>query len=202
MEAEEKRIAQIKKDYEAEQKEFHLEELKNREREIQIAKENSPELAAQDDTEATASEFGVPDDSVDLEKTLEKTPFSWTSEAEEKLEEILISCCFDFELATKKFAQEMNKAAAKEGKVYTLTEKNVQLRWTDIEIRKYRLNDAAQGYVAETPSAPKTEPKTEPSQEERRTYMNVIDTQRDDKLEADEEIDTSDLKCTDFDELD
>jgi len=30
-----------------------------------------------------------------------------------------------------------------------MTEKAIQLRWTDIEIRKYRLNDASSGYRVE-----------------------------------------------------
>jgi hypothetical protein len=44
----------------------------------------------------------------------------------------------------------INEKAKREGKEYEFTEKAIQLRWTDIEIRKYRLNDAAQGYIPES----------------------------------------------------
>lgn len=65
-------------------------------------------------------------------------PFKWTPENEAELEEILIKNSFDFRSTTREFCKHINKGD--ENNFYELDVKTVQLRWTDIEIRKHRLN--------------------------------------------------------------
>ena len=58
---------------------------------------------------------------------------------EELLEEVLIQHCFDFKAASREFIKTVNKDEPVN--FFKLDIKTLQLRWTDIEIRKYRLND-------------------------------------------------------------
>jgi len=51
----------------------------------------------------------------------------------------LIQHCFDFKAASREFIRTVNKDEP--NNFYKLDIKTLQLRWTDIEIRKYRLND-------------------------------------------------------------
>ena len=71
---------------------------------------------------------------------------------EAELEEILINNQFDFKAATQEFMKFINE----DDKVnyYEVDEKTVQLRWTDIEIRKHRLHNVSI-YPAE--SSPKVD---------------------------------------------
>ena len=52
---------------------------------------------------------------------------------------MLIQHCFDFRAASREFIRTVNKDEP--DNFYKLDIKTLQLRWTDIEIRKYRLND-------------------------------------------------------------
>ena len=71
-------------------------------------------------------------------KDKEVVPFKWTPENEEQLEDILTSNMFDFRHAAREFSRVVN--SNNEGnKWYEIDAKALQLRWTDIEIRKYRL---------------------------------------------------------------
>lgn len=51
----------------------------------------------------------------------------------------MIQHCFDFKAASREFIKLVNKDEPTN--FYKLDIKTLQLRWTDIEIRKYRLND-------------------------------------------------------------
>ena len=51
----------------------------------------------------------------------------------------MIQHCFDFRAASREFIRTVNKDEP--DNFYKLDIKTLQLRWTDIEIRKYRLND-------------------------------------------------------------
>lgn len=66
--------------------------------------------------------------------------FKWTPETEEQLEEFLIKHSFDFKAATRDFVKEINKDDQQN--FFSMDVKTLQLRWTDIEIRKYRLADS------------------------------------------------------------
>ena len=70
--------------------------------------------------------------------------FKWTPENEELLEQILMKHLFDFNAAAKDFTKTINEGLHSKnpegGEVYQIDAKSLQLRWTDIEIRKYRLN--------------------------------------------------------------
>ena len=66
-----------------------------------------------------------------------KHQFKWTSDYEELLEELLIKHSFDFRAASRDFVKEINKD--EQENFYSIDAKTLQLRWTDIEIRKYRL---------------------------------------------------------------
>lgn len=57
------------------------------------------------------------------------------------MEELLIKHSFDFKAATRDFLRLINSLDTE--KYYEMDMKTLQLRWTDIEIRKYRLNNAA-----------------------------------------------------------
>lgn len=70
-----------------------------------------------------------------------KKMFKWTPKHEHELEELLIKHAFDFKAATREFVQVINQADP--DNFYAMDVKTLQLRWTDIEIRKYRLNNAA-----------------------------------------------------------
>ena len=69
---------------------------------------------------------------------LHPTPYKWTDEGESLLEECLIKVAFDFDQAAEVFEKRLNKPL--KDVYYKFTPKQLQLRWTDIEIRKYRLN--------------------------------------------------------------
>jgi hypothetical protein len=51
----------------------------------------------------------------------------------------LIQHCFDFKAASREFIRTVNKDEP--NNFYKLDIKTLQLRWTDIEIRKHRLED-------------------------------------------------------------
>ena len=70
-----------------------------------------------------------------------KTTFKWTPKHEHELEELLVKHSFDFKAATRDFLRLIN--SLDEDQFYEMDTKTLQLRWTDIEIRKYRLNNAA-----------------------------------------------------------
>ena len=73
--------------------------------------------------------------------------FKWTQQNESLLEEILMKHYFDFNSASKEFSQIINDSLSKtvggEQVGYQIDAKSLQLRWTDIEIRKYRLNQGS-----------------------------------------------------------
>jgi hypothetical protein len=52
----------------------------------------------------------------------------------------LIKHSFDFKAATRDFVKEINKEDQQN--FFSMDVKTLQLRWTDIEIRKYRLADS------------------------------------------------------------
>jgi len=68
-----------------------------------------------------------------------KAKFEWTPWVEVQLEEILIKHLFDFKAATREFVKLVNKSDP--NVFYEIDVKTVRLRWTDIEIRKYRLEE-------------------------------------------------------------
>ena len=70
-----------------------------------------------------------------------KKAFKWTPKHEHELEELLIKHSFDFKAATRDFLRLIN--SLDDEQYYEMDTKTLQLRWTDIEIRKYRLNNAA-----------------------------------------------------------
>ena len=71
-----------------------------------------------------------------------KAVFKWSPKSEEELEDTLIRHQFDFRTAARAFAKLINKNDPQ--KFYEIDVKTLQLRWTDIEIRKYRLNTMPQ----------------------------------------------------------
>lgn len=72
-------------------------------------------------------------------------PFKWTEKHELELEELLIKHMFDFKAALRDFLRLINHQDSHN--FYQLDMKTLQLRWTDIEIRKYRLNNSAASNV-------------------------------------------------------
>lgn len=77
-------------------------------------------------------------------KMVSMQQFKWTPETEDLLEETLMSNFFDFHATAKQFSKKINESLTQnegQDKVwYNIDAKSLQLRWTDIEIRKYRLN--------------------------------------------------------------
>lgn len=66
-----------------------------------------------------------------------KMAFKWTQESEELLEDILLKNQFEFKAACREFIKLINKE--NRDTFFTMDAKQLQLRWTDIEIRKYRI---------------------------------------------------------------
>ena len=62
--------------------------------------------------------------------------FKWSEELEDKLEDLLMENCFDFHKTAKDFSRFLNDGS---DKWYQVDGKMLQLRWTDVEIRKYRM---------------------------------------------------------------
>lgn len=78
-------------------------------------------------------------------KVMTMQQFKWTPENEELLEQVLMKNFFDFHASAKEFSKIINEnfsisEAGSEKVWYNIDAKSLQLRWTDIEIRKYRLN--------------------------------------------------------------
>ena len=68
------------------------------------------------------------------------TALQWTPSLEAKLEEILIRNAFDFKSAAKDFQFGLNSPDSPDGiksVFYKIDAKTLQLKWTDIEIRKH-----------------------------------------------------------------
>lgn len=61
----------------------------------------------------------------------------WTPRLEANLEEILIRNQFDFKHTAKEFQRVLNRDEGTTNIVYKIDSKTLQLRWTDIEIRRY-----------------------------------------------------------------
>lgn len=88
-------------------------------------------------------------------KRLSMQQFKWTDANEKLLEEVLMKHYFDFNGAAKEFTRIINDQSSDES--YQIDAKSLQLRWTDIEIRKYRLPQAS------SPSKSESKPAEEDS---------------------------------------
>lgn len=77
---------------------------------------------------------------------------------------------FDFNATAKEFSRTIN-ANVDEDKWYAVDAKSLQLRWTDIEIRKYRLHQATGG-ISDRDSAQGADVSNE---QRRRTGQDVED---------------------------
>lgn len=69
-----------------------------------------------------------------------KVQFRWTTENEDELEELLIKYQFDFKSAAREFVKTVNKD--NKDTFFNVDVKQLQVRWTDIEIRKFRLTES------------------------------------------------------------
>lgn len=61
----------------------------------------------------------------------------WTPKLEVQLEEILVSSGFDFNNAAKEFCRVLNRDEATTYSMFKFDGKALQLKWTDIEIRRH-----------------------------------------------------------------
>lgn len=62
----------------------------------------------------------------------------WTPKLEASLEEMLVRNQFDFKSSAKEFERQLNKAEVAANKtMFRIDAKTLQLRWTDIEIRRH-----------------------------------------------------------------
>ena len=66
-------------------------------------------------------------------------PLRWTEELESLLEETLENYYFDFARAAKDFGRKVH--AREPEKYYEVNPKVLQLKWTDVEIKRYRMRD-------------------------------------------------------------
>ncbi len=73
-----------------------------------------------------------------VKATKQMVQFKWTTEHEDQLEQILMRNFFDFNASAREFSKVINSNPT-DTKWYQIDAKSLQLRWTDIEIRKYRL---------------------------------------------------------------
>ena len=73
-----------------------------------------------------------------------KENFFWDEFYENKLEEILITHMFDFTKAAYDFSTMVNNFDEKQGDdrfYFEITPKILQMKWTDIEIKKFRMQE-------------------------------------------------------------
>lgn len=73
-----------------------------------------------------------------------KEMFKWTEFYEGKLEELLVNHMFDFITASHEFSAMVNnfEDETREDKFYyEITPKILQMKWTDVEIKKYRMHE-------------------------------------------------------------
>ena len=120
---------------------------------------NSPRL--RDGVVMTSDSSGSEMEKDSKRKKLSMQQFKWTPTTEALLEEILMRHYFDFHAAAKEFSKAINDThsqtgdnAVEEQVYYQIDPKSLQLRWTDIEIRKYRLpqhqsNSPTRNYTSE-----------------------------------------------------
>ncbi|CDW79659.1 dynein assembly factor axonemal [Stylonychia lemnae] len=97
----------------------------------QTEKQNSAGAVATSESESDAEAY--------YRNNKQLIQFKWTSEYEDQLEDILIKYFFDFSHAAKEFSRLVNPDPNAD-KWFLIDAKSLQLRWTDIEIRKYRLH--------------------------------------------------------------
>ena len=76
-------------------------------------------------------------------------PFRWTPAWEALLEDLLMKYYFDFHQTSKEFSRLIN-ADLPISQHYAVDAKQLQLRWTDVEIRKYRLHQDTSDMQAST----------------------------------------------------
>jgi len=72
------------------------------------------------------------------------TAVQWTPRLEAKLEEMLIRNAFDFKLSAKELQRHLNSPECPDSMqslFYKIDAKTLQLKWTDIEIRKHVIPD-------------------------------------------------------------
>lgn len=69
----------------------------------------------------------------------------WTPKLEANLEEMLIRNQFDFKTASKEFERYLNKnEISEENTCFMIDAKTLQLRWTDVEIRRHVIPQIAE----------------------------------------------------------
>ena len=68
----------------------------------------------------------------------------WTPKLEATLEEILIRNQFDFKQTGKEFERLLNREESSQEIVFKIDAKTLQLRWTDVEIRRHVIPKMAQ----------------------------------------------------------
>ena len=74
---------------------------------------------------------------IDINSRKNFKPFKWTPEYEDQLETLLMKNFFDFNATAKEFNRIINGDGEPR---FHIDAKQIQLRWTDVEIRKYRLH--------------------------------------------------------------
>ena len=67
------------------------------------------------------------------------TQVKWSPKLESILEDILMMNQFDFKLAAKEFCNHLNLQNNQSNNFFVIDGKNLQLKWTDIEIRRHVL---------------------------------------------------------------
>lgn len=63
----------------------------------------------------------------------------WTPKLEACLEEMLVRNQFDFKSTSREFERHLNREEDDKSIVYKIEPKTLQLRWTDIEIRRHHI---------------------------------------------------------------
>ena len=151
MERENKRVLDIKKQFDEDQKAFAEVEKKRR------LEQGLPEESSEEETPVVASaKTTISTDKMHMRTESEsesefqtkirgnrvQKDFLWTPKNEAKLEEILMKNEFEFKAAAREFCEYINKDSEE---YFEITQKAIQLRWTDIEIRKFRLDKKNNG---------------------------------------------------------
>ena len=138
----------IKREYEEDQREFaKLEE--ERRQELGLPEEEAGPIVRPAKTTITSDKLAHRTESESesefqtmIRGNRVQKEFKWTPKTEAKLEEILMKHEFEFKAASREFCEYINKDTEE---YYEITAKTIQLRWTDIEIRKFRMESQQNG---------------------------------------------------------
>jgi len=152
-----RRAQELREQREREERERRLKEYNDRERVDQVKANSVIPAAVQESPKVRSKAQRIreegcvvsTDSESDNDPTIQakragyrKEVFKWTEYYENKLEELLITHMFDFIKAAYEFSSIVNNFEDENVRFYyEITPKILQMKWTDVEIKKYRIHE-------------------------------------------------------------